>query len=67
VPGVERVDLEQAFAAIEEPRDQHVVAEANGTAVELVKLDGAFVWHSHDREDEILLIEPTGTPPRGDR
>jgi mannose-6-phosphate isomerase-like protein (cupin superfamily) len=53
---VEKVSLERAFASIEEPWQPRIAAEANGTAVKLVKLDGEFVWHSHEREDEIFLV-----------
>ena len=53
---MEKVSLEQAFASIAEPWSPRIAAEANGTAVKLVTLDGEFVWHSHEREDEIFLV-----------
>jgi mannose-6-phosphate isomerase-like protein (cupin superfamily) len=53
---VEKVDLERAFASISEPWQPRIAAEANGTAVKLVKLEGEFVWHSHEAEDEIFLV-----------
>ena len=53
---VEKVDLERAFASIAEPWQPRIAAEANGTAVKLVKVDGEFVWHSHELEDEIFLV-----------
>jgi len=33
-----------------------VVAELNGQQVKLVKLQGAFVWHHHEHEDELFLV-----------
>ena len=33
-----------------------IVAELNDSYVKLVKLKGEFVWHHHDREDELFLV-----------
>jgi len=33
-----------------------VVGELNGQEVKLVKFRGVFVWHHHDREDELFLV-----------
>ena len=33
-----------------------MVAELNGQQVKLVKLQGTFVWHHHDAEDELFLV-----------
>ncbi len=32
------------------------MAELNGQQVKLVKLLGAFKWHSHSNEDELFLV-----------
>ena len=32
------------------------MGELNGQAVKLVKFQGAFVWHHHDDEDELFLV-----------
>jgi len=32
------------------------VADLNGQQVKLVKLQGEFVWHKHDGEDELFLV-----------
>lgn len=52
----EKVNLERAFAGIAEPWSPRLAAVANGTAVKLVRLEGEFVWHRHEREDEIFLV-----------
>lgn len=40
--------------------DQHwsprLVAQINDTDVKLVKLQGEFIWHHHDVEDEMFLV-----------
>jgi len=33
-----------------------VVGELNGQQVKLVRLQGAFVWHHHEQEDELFLV-----------
>jgi mannose-6-phosphate isomerase-like protein (cupin superfamily) len=33
-----------------------VVAELNGQQVRLAKVQGEFVWHQHDDEDEFFLV-----------
>jgi mannose-6-phosphate isomerase-like protein (cupin superfamily) len=32
------------------------VGELNGQHVKLVKLEGEFVWHHHEHEDELFLV-----------
>jgi mannose-6-phosphate isomerase-like protein (cupin superfamily) len=50
------VDLQAAFAAIGETWSPRVVAQVNDVDVKLVRLDGEFEWHHHEREDELFLI-----------
>lgn len=52
----EKVGLAAAFDSFEEQWSPRVVAELNGQAVKLAKVDGEFVWHSHDDADELFLI-----------
>jgi mannose-6-phosphate isomerase-like protein (cupin superfamily) len=33
-----------------------LVARVNETDVKLVKLQGEFIWHHHDAEDELFLV-----------
>jgi mannose-6-phosphate isomerase-like protein (cupin superfamily) len=50
------IDLREKFAAIDEHWSPRIVAELNGQHVKLVKFRGEFVWHHHDREDELFLV-----------
>lgn len=52
---MEKVVLDQAFARITEVWRPKVVGELNGQEVKLVKFKGTFVWHRHEREDELFL------------
>lgn len=53
---VRKVNLAEAFARIDEHWRPKVVGELNGQEVKLVKLRGEFVWHHHEREDELFLV-----------
>ncbi|HET7457290.1 MAG TPA: cupin domain-containing protein [Gemmatimonadaceae bacterium] len=51
-----KVSLAEKFAAFSDRWSPKVVAELNGQQVKLAKVQGAFVWHHHDDEDELFLV-----------
>jgi len=53
---VKKVNLAEKLARIDEPWSPKIVAALNGQEVKLVKLRGEFVWHHHEREDELFLV-----------
>ncbi|MBM4249876.1 MAG: cupin domain-containing protein [Euryarchaeota archaeon] len=53
---MEKVNLLQKFERIREYWTPYIAAELNGQQVKLDKLRGKFVWHRHDREDELFLV-----------
>ncbi len=57
---MEKVNLAKGFKAIPEPWRPRVVAELNGQEVKLVKLQGPFLWHRHEAEDELFLVVKGG-------
>ncbi|HEY3157470.1 MAG TPA: cupin domain-containing protein [Vicinamibacterales bacterium] len=52
----ERVSLAAKLSEITEHWRPRVVGELNGQAVKLVKLQGEFVWHHHEAEDELFMV-----------
>jgi mannose-6-phosphate isomerase-like protein (cupin superfamily) len=52
----DKVVLAEKFAQFTEQWSPKVVGELNGQEVKVVKLEGAFVWHHHDLEDEMFLV-----------
>ena len=54
LPG--KINLKAKLADIHEHWRPHIVGELNGQEVRLVKLQGEFVWHQHDEEDEAFLV-----------
>jgi mannose-6-phosphate isomerase-like protein (cupin superfamily) len=53
---MERIRIEEKFAAFSELWRPKVVAELNGQEVKLVKVHGVFPWHKHDDADELFLV-----------
>lgn len=53
---LEKVNLAEKLARIDDHWHPRLVAELNGQHVRLVKLAGEFVWHHHDDEDEMFLV-----------
>ncbi len=51
-----KVSLAGALSRIADHWKPHIAAELNGQQVKLVKFQGPFVWHHHDREDELFLV-----------
>ncbi len=53
---MEKVNLAEKFAAFAEHWRPKIVGELNGQEVKLVKFQGVFPWHRHEREDELFLV-----------
>jgi mannose-6-phosphate isomerase-like protein (cupin superfamily) len=53
---LEVVNLKEKFDRIRGYWKPKIAAELNDSHVKLVKLKGEFVWHHHDREDELFLV-----------
>lgn len=52
---MQKVNLAEKFALINEHWRPKVVGELNGQEVKLVKFQGEFPWHHHENEDEMFL------------
>ncbi|MCC7055075.1 MAG: cupin domain-containing protein [Gemmatimonadaceae bacterium] len=52
----ELISLDAGFAKIDQHWYPRVAAELNGQQVRLVKILGEFDWHSHEHEDELVLV-----------
>ena len=51
-----KVNLAEKFGQFTDYWNPKVVGELNGQLVKLVKLQGEFIWHKHDHEDELFLV-----------
>jgi mannose-6-phosphate isomerase-like protein (cupin superfamily) len=50
------VNLREKFAAFEERWSPKIVGEINDWHLKAVKIQGEFVWHTHDDTDEFFLV-----------
>jgi GrpB-like predicted nucleotidyltransferase (UPF0157 family)/mannose-6-phosphate isomerase-like protein (cupin superfamily) len=54
--GIGKVNIREKLALFHDHWSPKIVGELNGQHVKLVKLQGEFVWHKHDHEDELFLV-----------
>ena len=53
---IEPIDLAQKFSLFNEYWRPKIVGELNDSYVKLAKLKGEFIWHQHEKEDELFLV-----------
>ena len=51
-----KVNVADKFSLFSDHYSPKIVGELNDAHVKLVKLQGEFVWHHHDNEDELFLV-----------
>ena len=52
----EPVSLKDKLSLITRAWDPKIIGELNGQHVKLARLEGEFIWHSHQNEDELFLV-----------
>ncbi len=50
------IEIAQKFAQINEMWKPKILGEVNDSYVKAVKVQGEFVWHHHEQEDEMFLV-----------
>jgi mannose-6-phosphate isomerase-like protein (cupin superfamily) len=53
---LEKVNIAQKFTLFNEYWVPYIVGELNDSYVKVDKLKGEFVWHKHEAEDELFLV-----------
>jgi mannose-6-phosphate isomerase-like protein (cupin superfamily) len=53
---IRKVNLAEKLSQFSEYWSPKIVGEINDAHVKIVKLQGEFVWHHHDNEDELFLV-----------
>src|SRR5947208_17035999 len=51
-----KVNLSEKFCSFSDYWSPKIVGELNDSYVKLVKVRGEFMWHRHEKEDELLLV-----------
>ena len=52
----DKVSLKEKFAQFDDQWSHRLVGEINDMHVKLVKIQGEFIWHSHEAEDEMFFV-----------
>ena len=53
---MQKVNLAEKFALFDDHWSPKVVGVVDDYEIKLVKLQGDFVWHAHEDEDEMFLV-----------
>ncbi|HEY6502758.1 MAG TPA: cupin domain-containing protein [Chitinophagaceae bacterium] len=53
---MEKVNLAEKLSSFNDYFNPRIAGELNGQQVKLVKFKGEFVWHHHEREDELFYV-----------
>jgi len=53
---MDKVNLLEKLATFSDHWNPRIIGELNGQYVKLVKFRGPFVWHKHEKEDELFLV-----------
>jgi mannose-6-phosphate isomerase-like protein (cupin superfamily) len=53
---MQKIAIAEALSRFSEPWSPRIIGEVNDALIKVVKLQGAFVWHHHEHEDEMFLV-----------
>jgi len=52
----DKANLPELFETFSDHWAPRIVASYNGNDIRIVKVEGEFVWHSHDDTDDLFLV-----------
>jgi len=53
---MEKINIDNKLKLFQDHWNPRIIGELNGQQVKLAKLKGEFVWHSHEKEDELFYV-----------
>jgi mannose-6-phosphate isomerase-like protein (cupin superfamily) len=53
---MEKINITQKFNLFKEQWQPKIIGELNDSYIKLAKLQGEFIWHKHEKEDELFMI-----------
>jgi len=53
---MDAINIGEKFSLFSDHWNPRIVASLNENYVKLVKLEGDFIWHSHEKEDELFFV-----------
>ncbi len=52
----DKVNLAEKFGTFSETWTPKIIGELDGYDLKIAKIEGEFVWHKHDNEDELFVV-----------
>lgn len=53
---MEKISLQEKFSLFSELWSPKIIGEINDACVKIAKLEGEFLWHAHENEDEMFYV-----------
>lgn len=53
---MEKVNIKDKLSLFSDYWNPRIIGELNGQHVKIAKLHGEFVWHHHEKEDELFMV-----------
>lgn len=53
---MQTLNIKSKFRHVTELWDPVIIGEFNGSLIKIAKVQGEFIWHSHENEDEVFLV-----------
>jgi mannose-6-phosphate isomerase-like protein (cupin superfamily) len=53
---IQVANLSEKFSKFSDQLNPRIVGEVNDMHVKVTKFQGTFIWHQHEREDEMFLV-----------
>jgi mannose-6-phosphate isomerase-like protein (cupin superfamily) len=54
---MEKINLAEKFSKFNDHWHPYIIGELNENHIKLAKVNGEFVWHKHDLEDELFIVQ----------
>lgn len=53
---MEKINIDEKLSLFSDHWNPRIIAELNAQNVKLVKFQGEFIWHHHEKEDELFYV-----------
>ena len=53
---MDKINLREKLSLFDEHWTPKIIGELNGQYIKLAKVEGEFIWHNHDQEDELFMV-----------
>ncbi len=51
-----KINISEKFERFNDLWNPRIISELNGQYVKIAKINGEFIWHNHEKEDELFMV-----------